>query len=58
METPTMGKVIVQARIENVVDLFNASQGSLPTERVRSVEVGWAYDPSSGQYVCALIAGT
>ncbi len=39
METTTMGKVIVTARIENLHDLFNASQGQAPAEPVRSVEV-------------------
>jgi clan AA aspartic protease len=39
MESALMGKVIVAARIENLQDLFNASQGLLPPEQVRSVEV-------------------
>ena len=39
METATMGKVIVTAKIENVADLYNASQGTLPAEQVRRVEV-------------------
>src|SRR5437763_553168 len=39
MRTVTMGKVIVTAKIENLVDLLNASQGLLPPEQVRSVEV-------------------
>jgi len=34
-----MGKVIVTAKIENLNDLLNASQGLLPPEQVRSVEV-------------------
>ncbi len=34
-----MGKVTVAARIENVIDAFNASQGALAAEQVRSVEV-------------------
>jgi hypothetical protein len=34
-----MGKVIVTAKIENVGDLYNASQGVLPAEQVRRVEV-------------------
>ncbi len=33
-----MGKVMVPARIDNVVDLFNAQQGRLPAEQVRFVE--------------------
>src|SRR5947208_17008980 len=39
MRTATMGKVIVTAKIENLNDLLNASQGLLPPEQVRSVEV-------------------
>jgi predicted aspartyl protease len=34
-----MGKVVVTARIDNVTDLFNAAQGLLPPEQVRTVEV-------------------
>jgi clan AA aspartic protease len=39
MGTETMGKVIVAAKIENAGDLFNASQGLIPAEKVRSVEI-------------------
>src|SRR5262245_45188314 len=39
MGTATMGKVIVTAKVENVHDLFNASQGLLKPEQVRAVEV-------------------
>ena len=39
METATMGKVLVTAKIENVNDLLNVSQGLLKPEQVRSVEV-------------------
>ena len=39
MRTETMGKVMVTAKIENLYDLHNASQGLLPPEQVRSVEV-------------------
>lgn len=34
-----MGKVLVTARLENLEDLYRVSQGSLPTEQVRCVEV-------------------
>src|SRR5947209_1837927 len=34
-----MGKVIVPARIDNVVDLFAATRGALQPEQVRFVEV-------------------
>jgi predicted aspartyl protease len=39
METETMGKVVVTAKIENLEDLFNAKRGLLPDDQVRRVEV-------------------
>ena len=39
MGTTTMGKVIVTAMIENIADLYNASQGALPPDQVHRVEV-------------------
>lgn len=39
METATMGKVIVSAKIENLEDLFNANRGLIPPDQVRRVEV-------------------
>jgi predicted aspartyl protease len=39
METATMGKVLVTARIENLEDLFNAKKGLIPSDQVRRVEV-------------------
>jgi predicted aspartyl protease len=39
MRTETMGKVIVRAKVENANDLFNANQGLIPPEKVRSVEI-------------------
>lgn len=39
METPTVGKVLVTAKIENLGDLYNCKQGRLPPDQVRSVEV-------------------
>ncbi|HUY32109.1 MAG TPA: aspartyl protease family protein [Pirellulales bacterium] len=39
METPTMGKVLVTAKIENLEDLFNAKRGLLADDQVRRVEV-------------------
>ena len=35
-----MGKVLVNAKVENLYDLFEADQGRLPAAEVRSVEVG------------------
>jgi predicted aspartyl protease len=39
MENATMGKVLVRAKIENLVDLENRERGLLPADQVRSVEV-------------------
>jgi len=39
MEITTMGKVRVAARIENLEDLFQVAAGTLPADRVRSVDV-------------------
>jgi predicted aspartyl protease len=39
METELMGKVIVTAKIENVVDIELRERGLIPADQVRSVEV-------------------
>jgi predicted aspartyl protease len=39
MEISTMGKVRVAAKIENLEDLFKVAAGTLPADRVRSVDV-------------------
>jgi predicted aspartyl protease len=39
METATMGKVLVSAKIENLEDLFAAKKGLLAADQVRKVEV-------------------
>jgi predicted aspartyl protease len=39
METETMGRVPVTAKIENSGDLYMAQQGALPVDQVRSIEV-------------------
>jgi predicted aspartyl protease len=39
METKTMGKVSVAARLENFGDAYNAATGHLPSDKVRTVEV-------------------
>lgn len=39
MENTVMGKVLVTAKIEHLVDLYNAEQGKLAPDKVRSVEV-------------------
>jgi predicted aspartyl protease len=39
METTTVGKVLVSAKVENVIDLFAASEGQIPDNQVRRIEV-------------------
>jgi predicted aspartyl protease len=39
METATMGKVLVAAKIENLKDLWRAEQGQITDDQVRRVEV-------------------
>ena len=39
METQTMGKVLVTAKIEHMGDLYDVRKGSLAAEKVRTVEV-------------------
>ena len=39
METATVGKVVVSAKVENVVDLYAASKGQIPDDQVHRIEV-------------------
>jgi predicted aspartyl protease len=39
METPGMGKVLVQAKMENLNDLYDVSQGRLQPDQVRTITV-------------------
>jgi predicted aspartyl protease len=39
MEPPTMGKVLVTAKIENLEDLYSAKKGLLADDQVRRIEV-------------------
>jgi predicted aspartyl protease len=39
METATMGKVLVAARLENLEDVYKTAQGALAAEQVRAVDV-------------------
>src|SRR4051794_8442614 len=39
MGTETMGKVLVTARLENIVDVEMRERGNLPPDQVRTVEV-------------------
>ena len=43
METATVGRVVVSAKIENVIDLYAASKGQLPDDQVRRIEVSDAF---------------
>lgn len=51
METPTMGRVQVAAKIENMNDLYEVSQGRLKLEEVRSVEVPDALVDTGATYL-------
>jgi len=51
METQTMGKTLVKARITNLNDLINAKKGILAPEQVRSVEVENALVDTGAKYV-------
>ena len=39
METETMGRVVTQATIENLKDLYDAQRALLPSEQVRRATV-------------------
>jgi hypothetical protein len=52
MEPATMGRVTTGALIENVFDLWNASQGSLPPDQVRRVTVADALVDTGSLYLC------
>lgn len=39
METPTMGSVIVTAKVESLEDLYMVEKGLLPADQVRQLEV-------------------
>ncbi|HYT91222.1 MAG TPA: hypothetical protein VEL76_21085 [Gemmataceae bacterium] len=39
METATLGKVLVTAKIENLGDLYNVNRGLLSEDKVRRIEV-------------------
>ena len=43
MDTTTVARVIVSAKIENVIDLYAASRGQIPDDRVHRVEVADAF---------------
>lgn len=39
METSTVGRIVVAAKIENVADLYAAKKGQIPEDQVRRIEV-------------------
>ena len=39
METATMGKVVVSAKIESLEDLYRVHRGEIPRQDVRSIEI-------------------
>ena len=53
MKTPTMGKVVVTAKIENLEDLYSAKKGLLPDAQVRRIEVPDAVDRYRGDHALA-----
>ncbi len=52
MESATMGRVTTEATIENVVDLWNAKQGSIPDDQVRRATVTDALVDTGSFYLC------
>jgi len=51
MEIPTMGKVIVAARMENLRDVLLAREGALAEDQVRAVEVSDALVDTGATYL-------
>ena len=52
METSTMGRVLVTARIENLSDLFKVSEGTLAPEAVRTINVTDALVDTGATFLC------
>lgn len=51
MEAPTMGRVLVAAKIENLFDLYEVNQGQRKPEDVRTVEVPDALVDTGATYL-------
>src|SRR5438270_12897852 len=51
MESATMGKTLVVAKIENLKDLWMAEKGVVPADQVRWVEVRDALVDTGGTYL-------
>lgn len=52
METETMGRVTVQAKIENLEDLYRLKQGTIGPDEVRSIKVDDALVDTGATYLC------
>src|SRR5215470_8999063 len=52
METATMGRVVVQAKIENLGEVLLAHRGQLAPEEVHSVEVTDALVDTGATHLC------
>ena len=52
METATMGKVLVAAKIENLSDLFKVEEGRMSPDEVRAVEVSDAMIDTGATFLC------
>ncbi len=50
METPTIGKVLVTAKIENLEDLYSVKKGLLADDQVRRIEVHDALVDNRGDH--------
>ena len=53
METATMGKVVVNAKIENLGDLYDVKKGALADHEVRRVEVPDAVVDTGATTLCS-----
>ena len=54
METSTMGRVVVPARIENMGDLLKVEEGTLAPDAVRKLDVPAALVDTGATYLCVL----
>ena len=52
METSTMGRVIVSAKMENLLDLYEVTQGRLKAEEVRAVVISDALVDTGATHLC------
>jgi predicted aspartyl protease len=52
VETATVGKVLVAARVENLEDLYSIKKGALQPEQVRAVDVADALVDTGATMLC------